>query len=177
MSTFNCNLRVMDANGNVNYLNPNTGIDNVSGLSAELNNKVDKISGKGLSTNDYTTSEKNKLADINEGAIITIPSLGTDYTLVSNLSVSATSSDIITLSAAVDYSNKAPRGIIISTSDDASTFQNNIVAKAETTENLRMLSCFATEMPYSSTTYYVWAKMASASSDNKVCLTYKKYKR
>lgn len=29
-----------------------------------LKNKVDKISGKGLSTNDYTTTEKNKLAGI-----------------------------------------------------------------------------------------------------------------
>ena len=30
--------------------------------------KVDKISGKGLSTNDYTTTEKDKLASIAEGA-------------------------------------------------------------------------------------------------------------
>lgn len=30
--------------------------------------KVDKISGKGLSTNDYTTAEKNKLAGITVGA-------------------------------------------------------------------------------------------------------------
>ena len=30
----------------------------------ELNVKVDKISGKGLSTNDYTTSDKNKLAGL-----------------------------------------------------------------------------------------------------------------
>lgn len=30
-----------------------------------LNNKVDKVSGKGLSTNDYTTTEKNKLNNIN----------------------------------------------------------------------------------------------------------------
>lgn len=29
-----------------------------------LNNKVDKVSGKQLSTNDYTTAEKNKLAGI-----------------------------------------------------------------------------------------------------------------
>lgn len=28
------------------------------------NSKVDKVSGKGLSTNDYTTTEKNKLAGI-----------------------------------------------------------------------------------------------------------------
>lgn len=34
----------------------------------ELTKKVDKISGKGLSTNDYTTAEKNKLAGIETGA-------------------------------------------------------------------------------------------------------------
>lgn len=33
-----------------------------------LNNKVDKVSGKQLSTNDYTTAEKNKLAGIATGA-------------------------------------------------------------------------------------------------------------
>lgn len=32
------------------------------------NNKVDSIDGKTLSTNDYTTDEKNKLRDIEEGA-------------------------------------------------------------------------------------------------------------
>lgn len=31
-------------------------------------NKVDKVNGKGLSTNDYTTTEKNKLAGIADGA-------------------------------------------------------------------------------------------------------------
>ena len=34
------------------------------GAYTELNKKVDKVSGKGLSTNDYTTTEKNKLAGI-----------------------------------------------------------------------------------------------------------------
>ena len=34
----------------------------------DISNKVDKVSGKGLSTNDYTTSEKNKLAGIETGA-------------------------------------------------------------------------------------------------------------
>ena len=34
----------------------------------ELENKVDKISGKQLSTNDYTTTEKNKLNGIQAGA-------------------------------------------------------------------------------------------------------------
>lgn len=34
----------------------------LSALTATVGNKVDKVSGKGLSTNDYTTAEKNKLA-------------------------------------------------------------------------------------------------------------------
>jgi hypothetical protein len=34
--------------------------------------KVDKVSGKGLSTNDYTTTEKNKLSSVEEGATKTI---------------------------------------------------------------------------------------------------------
>ena len=36
----------------------------VTGLTGDLANKVDKATGKGLSTNDYTTVEKNKLASI-----------------------------------------------------------------------------------------------------------------
>lgn len=39
-----------------------TQVDNL------LANKVDKVSGKGLSTNDYTTAEKNKLSGIAAGA-------------------------------------------------------------------------------------------------------------
>ena len=33
-----------------------------------LSGKVDKVDGKGLSTNDYTTTEKNKLSGIADGA-------------------------------------------------------------------------------------------------------------
>lgn len=37
-------------------------------VNSALGNKVDKVTGKGLSTNDYTTDEKNKLAGIAAGA-------------------------------------------------------------------------------------------------------------
>ena len=37
-------------------------------IKDKLSGKVDKVSGKGLSTNDYTTTEKNKLAGIAAGA-------------------------------------------------------------------------------------------------------------
>ena len=37
-------------------------------ITAAVNGKVDKVSGKGLSTNDFTTAEKTKLSGIEEGA-------------------------------------------------------------------------------------------------------------
>ena len=37
-------------------------------VGADMENKVDKVAGKGLSSNDYTTTEKTKLAGIEEGA-------------------------------------------------------------------------------------------------------------
>jgi len=55
-------------------------VDNTSDLNkpistatqTALNNKVDKITGKGLSTEDYTTAEKNKLAGIEAGAEVNV---------------------------------------------------------------------------------------------------------
>lgn len=58
----------------VNYIKQNKstldslGISNIAGLVDALSNKVDKVSGKGLSSNDFTTNEKNKLAGIESGA-------------------------------------------------------------------------------------------------------------
>ena len=40
----------------------------ITDLTAIVGNKVDKVSGKGLSTNDYTTEEKNKLDTVSAGA-------------------------------------------------------------------------------------------------------------
>ena len=37
-------------------------------FNTEIAKKVDKVNGKGLSTNDYTTADKDKLAGIEEGA-------------------------------------------------------------------------------------------------------------
>ncbi len=42
--------------------------DLITALTTTVGNKVDKVSGKGLSSNDYTTEEKNKLAGIAEAA-------------------------------------------------------------------------------------------------------------
>ena len=40
----------------------------VTANTTAIQNKVDKVNGKQLSTNDYTTEEKNKLAGIETGA-------------------------------------------------------------------------------------------------------------
>ena len=49
-----------------------SGYVTTSSMNTALANKVDKVSGKGLSTNDYTTAEKNKLAGIATGANKTV---------------------------------------------------------------------------------------------------------
>lgn len=50
-------------------------------LVAAIGNKVDKIEGKGLSTNDFTTEDKNKLDDIEAGAQVnTIESISVNGT-------------------------------------------------------------------------------------------------
>lgn len=43
----------------------------VKTTDAAFENKVDKVSGKGLSTNDYTTAEKQKLANVRAPGNIT----------------------------------------------------------------------------------------------------------
>lgn len=58
----------------VGALPSSTTIPSIAGLATETyvdnvaSTKVDKVSGKGLSTNDYTTTEKNKLSGIAAGA-------------------------------------------------------------------------------------------------------------
>ena len=45
---------------------PSNPVDNkvIQQLKDSISGKVDKVAGKGLSTNDYTTAEKNKLASL-----------------------------------------------------------------------------------------------------------------
>lgn len=72
----------------------------VEQLNAALNNKVDKIEGKGLSTNDYTNEEKEKLASIVSGAEVNVINGASNEFSISEddkiLSVVAISQDKIT---------------------------------------------------------------------------------
>lgn len=68
----NYNMDIIDSKvGNLSGLTTTikTSIVNaINSIVIALANKVDKEAGKGLSTNDYTTIEKNKLAGIEAGA-------------------------------------------------------------------------------------------------------------
>lgn len=52
---------------NISLIN-GAGYQTANDVSAAIVNKVDKIAGKGLSTNDYSTVDKNKLNSIEAGA-------------------------------------------------------------------------------------------------------------
>ena len=60
------NKVVNSAISNLNTLVGDTSVS--TQITNAVANKVDKVSGKGLSANDYTTTEKNKLAGISENA-------------------------------------------------------------------------------------------------------------
>ena len=59
---------VIDENYSYERFKIGDGVKNVNALPFADATKVDKVSGKGLSTNDYTTAEKNKLSGIASGA-------------------------------------------------------------------------------------------------------------
>ena len=72
---------IWDAKGNITEITMNGVSKGTSGVvdlgtvitaHQDISGKVDKVNGKGLSTNDYTTTEKNKLAGIAEGATANI---------------------------------------------------------------------------------------------------------
>lgn len=49
-------------------------IKNIFATKNDLDGKVDKVTGKGLSTNDYTTAEKNKLSAFGDASTYALKS-------------------------------------------------------------------------------------------------------
>ena len=68
MTEKNVQIKFRNSEGGYDNIFPKTKVELVDGLSTFLDGKVDKEPGKGLSTEDYTTIEKNKLAGIEAGA-------------------------------------------------------------------------------------------------------------
>jgi len=59
-------------NNKANVSDLQTTNSNLSALQSTVDNKVDKVTGKGLSTEDYTSAEKSKLANIEAEANKTV---------------------------------------------------------------------------------------------------------
>jgi hypothetical protein len=87
---------------------------NASDVTTSLATKVDKVSGKGLSTNDYTTAEKTKLAAVS-GTNTGDQDLS-GYATASQLATKANASDVTTsLATKEDVSNKSNAALGTST--------------------------------------------------------------
>ena len=84
-----------------------------------LGTKVDKETGKGLSTNDYTTTEKNKLSGIESGAQANvIETVKVDGTA---LTPSSKAVDINLASASVHYAAEAGTATTATSATSATT--------------------------------------------------------
>ena len=123
-------------------------------------------------------TNKNNILTLQQqtGKITAMQSIGTDYTLVSDVSYHAGAAKTILMTAALQFNSEPPRGIIISKSNNSSNFNNgaNLIAKAETTESTNLLSVTGIGVASADTTYYVWAKSAG-ESNNAVYLLYQDF--
>lgn len=133
---------------------------------------------KDATARKQATENKNNILTLQQrsGKVTDTQSIGTDYTLVSNVYYHAGAAKTILMTAALQFNNEPPRGIIISKSNNISNFNNgaNLIAKAETTESINLLSVTGLGVATSDTTYYVWAKSATISN-NAVFLIYQDF--
>lgn len=97
--------------------------DLINALTTAVGNKVDKVSGKGLSTNDYTTAEKNKLSGIASGAEVNVqPDWNTTDTTndayIKNKPTSLKNPNALTFTGGVtgSYDGSAAKSVAIPTS-------------------------------------------------------------
>ena len=90
-----------------------------------LDNKVDKVTGKGLSSNDYTTTEKNKLAGVAAGAQVNV----IESVKVNNTALSVSNKAVnIDLSGKIDKVANATAGNIPVLNSDGSIANSTINA-------------------------------------------------
>lgn len=80
--------------------------DSISALRTSINGKVDKITGKGLSTEDYSTAEKSKLGGIATGATANRSDAATDLLL--DAKINLTEKGAVNGVASLNSSGKVP---------------------------------------------------------------------
>lgn len=92
------------------FSDDNISYPTVNAVKTELNKKVDKVTGKQLSTEDFTTAEKNKLANLENSTVDT--SLSTtsqnaiaNFAVTTELNKKANSSDLKTVATTGSYND------------------------------------------------------------------------
>ena len=133
-------------------------------IVALLDNKVDKVSGKGLSTNDYTTADKKKLDGIASGA--------NNYTLPT---AGSTLGGVKTTSTVTSASGYTPAPIIdgVPYYKDTNTTYNPANQSANglmTAADKKKLDAFGAASTYA-TTAYVGQQISAAGHISKKIVT------
>jgi uncharacterized protein (TIGR02145 family) len=150
--TLNLSARI-NAKANTSDVNTSLGLkSNASDVATSLSNKVDKISGKELSTNDYSNAEKAKLAaitgtntgdqDLSSYATNTTLALKANTADVNTaLALKANASDVTT-----NLSNKVDKisGKELSTNDYSNAEKAKLAAITGTNTGDQDLSSYAT---------------------------------
>ncbi|MEI7595082.1 MAG: DUF1566 domain-containing protein [Bacteroidota bacterium] len=98
------NITASDITNLSNLSGTNTGDQDLSTFATitDLSNKVDKETGKGLTSNDYTTAEKNKLSGIAEGAEVNV---NADWNATSGDSLILNKPTLATVASTGNYSD------------------------------------------------------------------------
>lgn len=151
--------------------------DNAS-LSAALGGKVDKTVGKGLSTNDYTTTEQTKLS-----TLPSLPTLGTYgssaiWTVIGDSRTALDSSyrkwfEIICALYGVTADNRAVSGMTLQngasgthTNDGSNSYQGNLIkTPTKGTNNEKLFIDLATNDLNSNSSVYTTTTYAAAYTD------------
>lgn len=109
-------------------------------VATQIGTKVDKVDGKGLSTNDYTGAEKTKLESIAEGAEVNQNAFSS--IIVGSTTISADSKtdaltlsagDNVTISADVD-NDKITISAVDTTYSDATTSASGLMSSSDKTK-------------------------------------------
>nr|DAG32003.1 MAG TPA: hypothetical protein [Caudoviricetes sp.] len=148
--------------------------EDIKVLSNNLANKVDKVTGKGLSTNDYTTAEKNKLAGIAEGANKTVvdTTFSTSSTNPVENRVIKTALDEFSTTVETALDGKASKDVatttvngLLSSADKVKL--NNLAANASSTyaSKSEVSSTYATKNDVSNT-YLAKSEIQTLSDDD-----------
>ena len=125
----------------------NTTLDAaMSAATTAINGKVDKVTGKGLSTNDYTTNEKNKLAGIEAQAnkttvddALSSSSTNPVQNKVINTALAAKAEASTVTSLASTVAAKADSSTVSSLSSQVSTNTTNIATQTARIDEIASL--------------------------------------